>query len=91
MSLPFSAQPLNSSDNIIMMTTNSQTNSANSKLDNQLISALQKQDAIQAGRLSDLMRAGGMNYRQQVEKVQSLGFSAGLWEDLMYEADSNHG
>lgn len=64
--------------------------SPNSKLDSQLLTALKQRDAEQAGRLSDLMRANGMNYRMQVEKIRSLGFSGELWEDLMYEADFYH-
>lgn len=91
MEVGFSARQLNTADNILMITTNTQTKSPNTKLDEQLISAMQKQDAVQAGRLSDLMRSGGMNYRMQVEKILSLGFSAGLWEELMYEADFYHG
>ena len=61
---------------------------AKANLNELLRDALTRKDARKAGKLSDAMRFQlGMNYADQVKRVESLGFRAETWENLMYEAD----
>jgi argininosuccinate lyase len=49
-------------------------------------------DVVAAGRVSDLLRDRGLNYRETYEFVNGVvPVSAAAWDSLLYEADTVEG